>query len=95
MQVVQSIADLHCPVNHSVLWLRTVLFQYFVQRFTFDIVHDDVNRLSVVDDVNDTRESRMVQTLNQVCFSHQAVHNNFVVFRYALFPDFFDGPLLI
>ena len=64
MQVVQRIADLHCPMNDIIFRLRTMLFQDLVQGFAFDVVHDDVNRLTIINDIDNSRERRVIKAFN-------------------------------
>ena len=95
MQIRKCVAQLLCPVYNKLLRLRSVFIKYLIKRLALDIVHHDINRHTVVDNIYNSGQGRMIKLFHHICFGKQAVDDDLVILSAAFFADFLNSPLLV
>ena len=68
MQIHQGVAQLHRPFHNHIFRLCAISFENLLQCFSFDVVHDNADRLIAVYDVYNSRKCRVIQSLHQIRF---------------------------
>ena len=93
VQVGHRITQLNPPSDHPLLGLRTFFKQDFLQRLSLDIIHHQVERILILDDIDDTRKRGIVKILHHIGFMDQRVDIQAIVFI-VCFDDLFDRPTI-
>ena len=95
MQVAQGIAELQRPIHHGILCLGTGRCDDVFERAPLDIVHDDVERSLVVDDIDDARNRGMIEALDHVRFGHDSLYDDLALRWILDVADLLRRPLLV
>ena len=99
MQVIKHLTQLLAPGNHIFEGYRqSILFQThledLIQRFSLNIIHNDQERIAVINNIYDTGQILVVQTFENVCLHDQALLDGGKILC-TVFSHLFDCPGLI
>ena len=94
MQVVEHVAELNGPIRHVILVLWPLLREQGLQRPSLHVVHDHVEDATLVDQVDDARDRRMVELLDQVGLGDQALCHHLARSGVVGEANLLHGPLL-
>ena len=94
VQVIQCTCKLQAPLYHQLLWLCAFLLQSILNRITLDIIHNNVDRSILIDDIYDSRQHRMIYVLQNIRFSFQSLKQRLCGFL-SIILDLLDRPLLV
>ena len=95
MQIRKYITNLHGPFDYLIFGLRTILIQNFIQGFSFNKIHNNVDGRPVINNVYNSRQCRMIQPLYHIGLCQQTIYNNLVIFAVAFLADLLDCPVSV
>ena len=95
MQIAQGIAHLQHPLLHVFLGLRTLAAHHVGQGRTLDVVHDDVDEVLGLLDIDDVDDIGVVELGEKLGLAGQRLLNRTAGGVGCVAVDLFDGPLFV